>query len=291
MTNPVAARSFLMSEVELLHAFDFVAVFPSGRPQHMVEVTRREDGGIEVRVPGRPRSVPELSVDVRTALRDRRFSGEDPSDPTKPWVRAAPDAAEAVAVAQEVLVEVFAEKPDTPLDVGHGTHRAEHEARERLVVARSRIEEVVTEVLGREAEQDSDGDYLLPVDDVHVTVAPRAAPDGQIVIRVFAITNVGINLVPELGLFLARLNFGLMFGRFSLDTEHRAIWCDDTLLGEHFREEDLRFAIKIVALTADQWDDPLKQLFGGATHQEVLAGNAEGASPPVKPGEGAGMYL
>lgn len=291
MTNPAAARSFLMSEVEALQPFDFVAVLPSGRPFHIVEVTRREDGVIEVRVPGRPRSVPELPVEVRAGLRDRHFSCEDPSDPVKPWVREAPDAGEAVALAQEVLVDVFAEKPDTSLDVGHGNHRAEHEARERIVVARSRIEEVVTELLGREAERDADGDYLLPVDDVHVTVAPRAAPDGQVVVRVFAITNVGVNLAPELGFFLARLNFSLLFGRFALDVEHRAIWCDETLLGEHFREEDLRFAIKIVASTADQWDDQLKQLFGGATYQEVLAGNANGTQPPVKPGEGVGMYL
>ena len=49
MTNPAAARSFLLSEVELLQPFDFVGVFPSGSPLHIVEVTRTEAGGIEVR--------------------------------------------------------------------------------------------------------------------------------------------------------------------------------------------------------------------------------------------------
>jgi hypothetical protein len=291
MTHPAAARTFLESEVEDLQPFDFVAVFPMGRPLHIVEVTRREDGAIEVRVPGRPRSVPELPEDVRAALGARSFEDEDPSDPTKNWVREVASSAEAVALMQEVLVDVFAEKPDVSIDIGHGNHRAEHEVLERLAVARSRIEVVVKDTLGKEAERDPDDDYILPVDDVHVTVAPRAAPDGQIVIRVFAITNVGVNVAPELGLFLARLNFGLMFGRFALDTEHRAIWCDETLLGEQFREEELRFAIKIVASTADHWDDLLKQMFGGQTYQEVLTGKAEGVVPPVKPGEGVGMYL
>lgn len=63
------------------------------------------------------------------------------------------------------------------------------------------------------------------------------------------------------------------------------------LLGEQFREEELQFAISMVASTADEWDDRLKQMSGGATHQEVLAGRAAEAQPLVKPGVGVGMYL
>lgn len=291
MTDPAAARSFLLSEVEGLAPFDFVAVLPSGSPQHIVEVTRAEAGGIEVRIPGRPPSVPALPPEAQAELQQREFVSEDPENPTKSWVKEVQDASTAVTLVQEVLAGVFGEKSDVSLDVGHGNHRLEHEAREKLEIARSRIEAVVTQILGREAERDADGDYVLPVDDVHLTVAPRATLDGQIVIRVFAITNVGVNVAPELGLFLARLNFGQMFGRFALDTEHRSIWCDETLLGEQFREEELRFAIKVVASTADQWDDPLKQMFGGVTYQEALAGKVGGDTTLVKPGQGPGMYL
>jgi hypothetical protein len=106
------------------------------------------------------------------------------------------------------------------------------------------------------------------------------------VVRVFAITNVGVAVTPELGLFLARLNFGLMFGRFALDAEHRAIWFDETLLGDQFTDEELRFTISVVASTADHWDDRLKQMFGGATYEEVLAGRAKEPAPPTKPGQG-----
>jgi hypothetical protein len=116
-------------------------------------------------------------------------------------------------------------------------------------------------------------------------------PDGQVVIRVFTITNVGVQVNPELGLFLARLNFGLMFGRFALDTEHRSIWFDESILGDGFREEELRFVIRMIAETADGWDDRIKQIFGGVTYQEVLAGRSAEALPPIKPGEGTGMYL
>lgn len=291
MTDLGAVRSFLLSEVEALEPFGFVAVVPSGRPLHIAEVTQREDGGLEVRVPGRPRSVPEIEPSVRSALKERGFASDDPADPTKPWARAAEDGEAAVGLLQKMLVEVFGEKPDATLDVGHGSHQTEHEARKKLELARTRIESIVTEILGRRPEQDKDGDYVLPIDEVHVTVAPRATPDAQVVIRVFAITNIGVAVTPELGLFLARLNFGLMFGRFALDTEHQSIWFDETLLGEQFREEELHFAIRMVAGTADDWDDRLKQMFGGATYQEALAGHAAGTPPPTKPGEGVGQYL
>jgi hypothetical protein len=87
-------------------------------------------------------------------------------------------------------------------------------------------------------------------------------------------------------MLLARLNFGLMFGRFALDAEHQAIWFDETLLGDHIELEDLRFIVQAVAATADQWDDRLKQMFGGATYQDVLKGQAGQAVPPTKPGQG-----
>jgi hypothetical protein len=291
MTKPAAAYPFLVSEVDGLEAFDFVAIVPSGRPLHIAEVTRREDGGLEVRVPGRPRTVPALEAAVCSDLLTRDFAVDDPADPMQPWVRRVPTSEVAVEVLQELLVEVFGETSDVALDIGHGSHKAEHEARQNLEIARSRIESIVSNLLGHSPEQDDDRDYVLPIGEVHVMVAPRATPDGQVVIRIFAITNVGVVVAPELGLFLARMNFGLTFGRFALDAEHQSIWFDETLLGEQFREEELRFAIRIVASTADEWDDRLKQMFGGATYQEVLAGRSAEGPPPIKPGEGVGQYL
>jgi hypothetical protein len=291
MTDPVMARSFLLGEVGALEPYGFVAVVPGGRRLNVIEVTRSREGGLEVRVPGRPQDVPELSVEVRGALEEREFATVDAADSTKPWRRDVADGEAAVDLLQELLVEVFGEKPDAAIDVTHGSHKVEHEAQQKLAVARTRIETIVTDVLGHAPEQDSDRDYVLPIDDVHIMVAPRATPDGQIIVRIFAITNVGVAVTPDLGLFLARLNFGLMFGRFALDVEHSSIWFDETLLGEHFREEELRFAIRVVSSTADSWDDRIKQMFGGTTHQEALAGHAREANPQAKPGEGVGVYL
>lgn len=291
MTAPGAARTFLLAEVEALEPFGFVAVVPDGHRFHIAEITRREDGELAVCVPGRPPVVPALEIAVRSALHEQGFASEDPADPTKPWSHEASDGESAVELLQRLLVDIFGEKPDATLDIGHGSHRTEYENQKKLALARTRIESIATEVLGRRPEKDADGDYVLPIEEVHIMIAPRAAPDGQIVIRVFAITNVGVSVTPELGLFLARLNFGLMFGRFALDVEHQSIWFDETLLGEQFREEELRFAIRAVASTADSWDDHMKQMFGGATYQEVLAGRTAEAPPPTKPGSGVGQYL
>lgn len=286
MSDPAIARAFLLAEVEALEPFAFVLVSPTGKPLHVVEVTRSDAGGLEVRVPGRPRIVPELPVAVRGALRERGFASEKPADPTAPWVHAVSDAAAAVELAQRLLTEVFEEKPDIALDVAHGSHRAEHEALQKLAVVRERLERVLTEMAKGRPEQDEDGDYLLPMGDVRVTVAPRVAPGGPVIVRVFAITNVGVTVGPELGLFLARLNFRLMFGRFALDAEHAAIWFDETLLGDQLSDEALRFTVGIVASTADEWDNRLQQMFGGATYQQVLQGNASQSTPPTKPGSG-----
>lgn len=291
MTNPTAIRSFLLSEVEALEPFGFVAAVPITQPRHAVEVTLLEDRGVEVRVPGRPQTVPPLEPPVRSSLLEKGFSSEDPADATRPWAKGAENEAAAVELLAVVLTEVFGEKPDVTLDIRHGSHKLEHESRQKLAIARERIERIVTDVLGRPAEQDDDKDYVLPIGEVHVTVAPRATPEGQVVVRIFAISNVGFDVTPELGLILARMNFGLMFGRFALDAAHRAIWFDETLLGEQFREEELRFAIGVVASTADEWDDRLKQMFGGSTYQEVLAERAGEALPATKPGEGLGQYL
>jgi len=291
MTTREAARVFLLDEIEALVPFECIVVAPVGGQLQATEVVRGEDGGLEVRVPGRPAPFPHLTTPEREALIALGFECGDVEDPLEPWVKAVADEHAAIDLLQEIRVGVFGAKPDVRLDIGHGSHLLEHDARVKLAVARERIEPIVEDLLGRPAERDPDGDYVLPIGQVHVMVAPRAGLDGAVVIRVFAVTNVGINVTAELGLFLARLNFGLMFGRFSLDVEHRSIWFDETLLGEQFREEELRFAVEVVSTTADAWDDRLKQMVGGVTYQEVLAGKAAEARPTTKPGEGVGMYL
>jgi hypothetical protein len=296
MANSKSAREFLQGEVEALEAFDFVAVGPAGRPMQLVEISRDEDQTLEVRVPGRPPVAPPLSPKVCAALRERGYVSKDADNLAEPWRTNAENPTTAVNLALTLLTDVYEAKPELRLDVLHGNRQAAHDARVLLTELRERIERVLEDVMGSPPEQDSEGDYLLPIADVQVVVAPRILPNGPAVVRVFAVTNVNVNIVPELGLFLARMNFNLMFGRFSLDTDHKTIIFDEALLGNPLNEEALRFSIRIVAETADEWDDRLKQMFGGATNQEVLKQQGRLASPPAKPGSGEhkpghGLYL
>lgn len=291
MSNADATGAYLRGEIDELEPLEFVALVPPGRPLHIIEILRGEDQKLQIRIPGRPRIAPELPDLMRSALGDRGFESADAADPSQPWERTIESAEEAVDLARALHTELFGEKPDVSMDIIHGDRKEEHEAKRKLALVRERVEQLLTQVVEETPTRDADGDFQLPIGDVQVTVAPRALPGGPVIVRIFAVTNVNVAVAPELGLFLARMNFGLMFGRFALDAEHSAIWFDETLLGCEFSDEELRFAIQVVATTADEWDDRLKQMFGGSTYQEALTQRDQDSPPPVKPGQGRGLYL
>jgi|GEM_PF-1312513 len=295
MRDPASAHAFLTSEVTALDAFEFVTVEPSGQSLHRLEIGRTENQSLELRVPGRMPMLPALDEAEQKALAELGFVNEEAGDRTRPWILPVDDSSGAVSLAERIMQEVFNEKPDVALDILHGSHRAAHDAKVRLAAMRERVERVISESMGKKPDQDADKDYVLPIGDVQVMVAPRVLPGGPAIVRVFAITNVGVVVAPELGLFLARLNFGLMFGRFALDAEHNSIWFDETLLGDQLNEEALKFAIQVVASTADEWDDHLKQMFGGMKYSEAMNGEKAKGVPRAKPGEiqpgGHGQYI
>ena len=256
---------------------------------------RKEDQELEVRVPGRLPLLPALAEVEQKSLTTLGFVNSQAENRMESWVCPVDSANAAVSMAERVLQNVFGQKPETALDVVHGNHRAAHEARVKLTALRERVEQLITESMGKKPARDRDQDSVLPIGDVQVTVAPRVIPGAPAMVRIFAITNVGVATVPELGLQLARLNFGLMFGRFALDVEHAAIWFDETLLGDQLGAEELNFAIQMIATTADEWDDRLKQMFGGTKFRDFVTENQETEPTVNKPGDahnyGHGLYL
>lgn len=286
MTDPSTLTPYLESEIEALEPLDFLALAPGHNPLHVLELQRTEDGELQLRVPGRPPFAPELTVAVRSGLRDQGFASEDAADRSKPWTRTVANAAEAIERVYQVLSGVFEEKPDAPLDVIHGSHKQEREAEKKLAALREQVRSLLLEINEGPCECDSDEDFTVPLGDVQLIVAPRLMPGGIAVVRVFCVTNVNFNVTPELGLFLARLNFNLMFGRFALDAEHNAIWFDESLLGDQLSQDVLSFTMKVVASTADDWDDRIKQMFGGSTYQDVRKHRVLSEVPNIKPGVG-----
>ena len=138
---------------------------------------------------------------------------------------------------------------------------------------------------------DADGDYVFGVGAVRIIVVARSIPGAPAIVRVVTITNTDVKIDGDLGLFLARLNFGLMFGRFALDVEHRAIWFDETLLGEDLSETQLRFTVEMVARTAAEWRQRLQQMVGGNIDDAGASVEAPGNGAQARPKPGAGGYL
>jgi len=283
-------RDFVTAQVAALAPLDFVVVGVSVPPFDAVQVLRETDGSLAVVVAARDAAAP-YTEEQQAALTALGFPADDTAAGVSAGLRVSTppvDAAAASALADDILTKVFAVDASTPVDVRHGSERDVREATEQLAAMRTRIEPVLTAMLGKAVPQDDDGDYLIDLGHSRVFVAPRVLPGRPPpIIRVFAITNAGMTLTPELGLFLSRLNFTLMFGRFSIDADNAAIWFDETLLGEHVTDEELRFTVEMVATTANEWDQKIAATFGGRTRSPEIPPGAETAEiPSSKPGQG-----
>lgn len=302
-----ARQQFVTAQVEALAPLDFVLVAVPRPPFDAVQVLREEDGTLAVVVAERnvAAGAPPYTPEQLTALARLGFpaaaaegvaGGTAPAAPTGLRVATPPaDAGAAATLVESLLGEVLGVEPGTAVDVRHGSEREAREAAERITKMRACIEPVLAEFSGgTPAPQDDDGDYVLDIGHVRVFVAPRALPGRPPpIIRVFAITNAGVNLGSELGLFLGRLNFSLMFGRFSIDADNASVWFDETLLGEHVTAEELRFTVEMVAATANEWDQKIAGMFGGRTRSPEPEASTAGSSavgpdgaPTNKPGQG-----
>jgi hypothetical protein len=291
VTDSDTRAAFLRSQVAALAPLDFVVVGLSVPPFDAVQVLREEDGSFAVELSARDETAPYAPEQV-TALAALGLAPPPNGKPggwRSPQGAGPPSADAATTMAGGVLAKVFGLGPDAAVDVRHGSERAAREAAARVAAVRTKIEPVVA-TLSPEGKvvQDEDGDYVLDLGHVRVFVAPRALPGPPPpIVRVFAITNAGVTLSPELGLFLGRLNFTLMFGRFSIDAENASVWFDETLLGEHVTAEELRFTIEMVASTANEWDQKIAQMFGGQVRApDAPAAEGAPAGAPAKPGQG-----
>ena len=285
-----SVAAFLRLQVATLEPFEYITVGPPGPPFAVVQIGRTPQGTFEVGVPPQQGGSSIEGV-ARARLIELGFTSLAPTDPAVPWILAVSEPDGALVTAISVMSEVLGGDLRTSLDVLHGSSRELHEAQQRLEQLRQRIEPMLGELSGHPPHLDADGDYALRIGEVSVIVVPRAVPDSMTLVRVVAVTNSEVTIGPDLGLFLARLNFGLMFGRFALDVEHRAIWFDETLLGEGLSAEQLRFTVEMVARTTVEWRVRLQQMFGGKLSEMDLHGREMVSDAPPRPKPGASGYL
>ncbi len=136
-----------------------------------------------------------------------------------------------------------------------------------LATLRKTIEEDLKETFGS-YQVDKDGDFVLTHESVITWIRPAEWIQGQTVVNVFSITNVGMDVTPELTKFLATENSKFVFGAFALDETRPSVLFRQTLLGDFLQRKELEAAIAAVVLTANQYDDQIKQRFGGRLFTE-----------------------
>ena len=133
---------------------------------------------------------------------------------------------------------------------------------EALKTLRSTIEKYLSESFGNYLK-DQKNNFIMQAGSARVMIIPVDWVEGQTLVRVFSIINLGAPITPELTKFLATENAKLLFGKFSLDEINKAIAYELNLLGDFLNRKELEVAVKSIAFTADKYDDEIKAKFGG----------------------------
>lgn len=128
-------------------------------------------------------------------------------------------------------------------------------------------------------EVDAFGNYTFTYEDARVFVTVGGSPIGPQV-GVFSVTNLDLDLTPELGRFLLTTNHTLGFGSFSYEPENRAVWLRHTLLGTTLDLPELQSTVAAVATTAASLDDAIRDRFGGRTFQDAPGDVQRRVEPP-----------
>ncbi|MEA2433616.1 MAG: hypothetical protein QOG54_1073 [Actinomycetota bacterium] len=138
---------------------------------------------------------------------------------------------------------------------------------EAVAKVREVIEAKLVELVGGYAV-DPNGSYIVGLESARVFVVPAWLDDDSIVARVFAITNLDVPVSAELTSFLLGKNMDFVLGAFALDVENGAVWLNHNLMANPMSPEELGAVLGAIAHTADQYDDEIKERFGGRLYIE-----------------------
>ena len=133
-------------------------------------------------------------------------------------------------------------------------------------------------------EVDAFGNFTFTHEGARAFVTVGPSPIGPQV-GVFSVTNLDLDLSPELGNFLLTTNHKLGFGAFSYDQQNRAVWLRHTLLGSTLDLPELQSAVAAIATTAAGLDERIRDRFGGRTFQEAPDDVQRRMEPPDATGD------
>lgn len=128
-------------------------------------------------------------------------------------------------------------------------------------------------------EVDALGNMTFTAEGARIFVTVGPGPLGPHV-GVFSVTNIGVELVPDLAAFLLRTNHRMAFGAFSYEPEQQGVWLRHSLLGGTLDGPELRGAILSVASTASQVAEVIGEKFGGSSFGDEPEDVQRSVHPP-----------
>lgn len=128
-------------------------------------------------------------------------------------------------------------------------------------------------------EVDALGNMTFTAEGARIFVTVGPGPLGPHV-GVFSVTNIGVDLVPDLAAFLLRTNHRMAFGAFSYEPEQKGVWLRHSLLGGTLDGPELRGAILSVASTASQVAEVIGEKFGGSSFGDEPEDVQRSVHPP-----------
>ncbi|HJW76863.1 MAG TPA: hypothetical protein VJ787_14575 [Thermoleophilia bacterium] len=117
---------------------------------------------------------------------------------------------------------------------------------------------------------DMENDFVLMFDDgVQVWAMPRELPDGRTIVKVEALCAKGMRIDGDLGIFIAEENGKMLFGKLALYPERQEVHFEHSLLGDYLNQAELELAILMVAVSTNEYDDRIKEKWGGKKRGEL----------------------
>ncbi len=133
------------------------------------------------------------------------------------------------------------------------------------LVVKERVRQYLTDLLGS-VEVDNDGDFHFQMKSTRVFVGVTAWGDDETVVRITAPVLLGAPASPELFRYVATHADDYVFGHLCAEEgdEGVIVLLAHRLLGDTLDPPELKNAVGGIAVTANNLDDDLVDLFGGS---------------------------
>lgn len=133
-----------------------------------------------------------------------------------------------------------------------------------------KAESYITQLFGEMVQKSTDNPlFFLEKGSAIAQITVHAWGEDDAVVGVRCYVIYGAELVPDLLLFLLNKNNEVLFGGFGIDSQGD-IFFEHTILGSSLDKDEIRNSIMAVLTVADNFDDQIKDKWGGLRQIDKL---------------------